>query len=478
MDAYILKTKKEVFPFYKTVLADLETPLSCYYKLKTAFPNSPSFLLESVESAGRLGRFSFIGFDPYCTFKTKGKKVIIEGAINKTFTAENPFEVLRDFMKLFHPDIIMKELRFSGGAVGYIGYDMVRFFEKLPDEKPYNLDISDMYFIIPTKLIIFDNFSHKMTLVSLSYDKKSKNNSSLNLLYEILKKPIKINKKQTLIFKELKYLLKKEEFEEMVKKAKEYICSGDIIQVVLSQRFKAEVRAEGLDLYRALRVINPSPYMFYLDFIDYNLIGSSPEILVRLENNEVEIRPIAGTRKRGETYEEDLKLQEELLNDSKERAEHVMLVDLGRNDIGRIAKTGSVSVPEFMVIEKYSHVMHIVSSVKGILRDGLDAFDVFKATFPAGTVTGAPKIRAMEIIEELEHEKREFYAGGVGYFSFNGNMDFCITIRTMLKKGNNVYIQAGAGIVADSIPENEYMETINKAKALTKSIVELKEILE
>lgn len=480
-----IKMKRyEVYPFYKTVLADLETPLSCYCKLKKAFPSSPSFLLESVESVGRLGRFSFIGFDPFCVFKSKGKKVFIEGQINQELLTENPFEFLRDFFKRFLPHKLMKDLRFSGGAVGYVGYDVVRFFEKLPDFLPHNLNIYDMCFILPKKLVIFDNFTHKMTLINLSYveNKNSVDHElelkNLNLLYNILKQPLKRSKKKSFQFKNLKNLLKKEEFEEIVIKAKEYICNGDIIQVVLSQRFKAEVKADGLDLYRALRVINPSPYMFFLDFIDYNLIGSSPEILVRLENNEVEVRPIAGTRKRGETYEEDLFLEEELLNDSKEKAEHVMLVDLGRNDIGRIAKIGSVTVPEFMTIEKYSHVMHIVSSVKGILKEGLDAFDVFKATFPAGTVTGAPKIRAMEIIEELEKEKREFYAGGVGYFSFNGNMDFCITIRTMLKKGKNIYVQAGAGIVADSIPENEYMETINKAKALTKSITELKEILE
>ncbi|MCX7991947.1 MAG: anthranilate synthase component I family protein, partial [Proteobacteria bacterium] len=261
-------------------------------------------------------------------------------------------------------------------------------------------------------------------------------------------------------------------------KAKEYICNGDIIQVVLSQRFSAKAEVNSLDLYRALRVINPSPYMFFLDYNDYALIGSSPEILVRLENNLVEVRPIAGTRKRGETEEEDKRLEEDLLSDTKEIAEHIMLVDLGRNDVGRIAKVGTVSVPDFMTIERYSHVMHIVSSVKGVIKDNLDAFDVFKATFPAGTVTGAPKIRAMEIIEELEPEKREFYAGGVGYFGYNGNMDFCITIRTMLKKKNKIFIQAGAGIVADSVPENEYFETINKAKALFKALTDLKEIIE
>lgn len=476
--------KLHVYPFFKTYLADLDTPLSCYYKLKNAYPDKPSFLLESVESAGRLGRYSFIGFDPFCTFKSKGKKVIIQGSINEEFFTDNPFEVLRDFTKKFSPHKTMEELRFSGGAVGYVGYDMIRFFEKLPDISPHRLDIYDMFFMFPKKLVIFDNFTHKMTIVSLNYSDKSstcpssKEIEELNAIHNILKSPIKFTKKSKFSIGNIKCLTQKKDFEKMVEKAKEYICNGDIIQVVLSQRFEANVTADGLDLYRALRVINPSPYMFFLDFCDYSLIGSSPEILVRLENNEIEVRPIAGTRKRGRTLEEDKFLEEELLNDKKECAEHVMLVDLGRNDIGRIAKIGSVTVPEFMIIERYSHVMHIVSSVKGQLRDGMDAFDVFKATFPAGTVTGAPKIRAMEIIEELENIKREFYAGGVGYFGFNGNMDFCITIRTMLKKGKSVYIQAGAGIVADSLPENEYNETLNKAMALMKSITDLKEILE
>lgn len=476
--------KMHVYPFFKTYLADLDTPLSCYYKLKTAYPDKPSFLLESVESAGRLGRYSFIGFDPFCTFKSKGKKIVIEGLFKEEFLEEDPFEVLRDFVKNFIPHKIMDELRFSGGAVGYVGYDIVRFFERLPDISPHKLDIYDTFFIIPQKLVIFDNFTHKMTLVSLSYSNKpsyqpsTKDVEELNKIHNILKSPLKVRKKNKFSIGNIKNLTQKKDFEKMVEKAKEYICNGDIIQVVLSQRFEADVTAEGLDLYRALRVINPSPYMFFLDFCDYSLIGSSPEILVRLENNEIEVRPIAGTRKRGKTLEEDKFLEQELLDDKKECAEHVMLVDLGRNDIGRIAKIGTVTVPEFMIIEKYSHVMHIVSSVKGLLREGMDAFDVFRATFPAGTVTGAPKIRAMEIIEELEDLKREFYAGGVGYFGFNGNMDFCIAIRTMLKKRNKVFIQAGAGIVADSIPENEYNETLNKAMALIKSITDLKEILE
>lgn len=367
-------------------------------------------------------------------------------------------------------------IRFPGGAVGYIGYDTIRFFEKIPDIKPKNLSIYDMFFMFPENLIIFDNFTHRMYILVLSPNEKPDGNSITEIL-NLLRSPLRQKSSKKLTIGELKSNLSKKQFEDMVVKSKEYICNGDIIQVVLSQRFNAKIDVNPLDLYRALRVINPSPYMFFLDFNDYSLIGSSPEILVRLENNLVEVRPIAGTRKRGETEEEDKRLEEELLSDTKEIAEHIMLVDLGRNDVGRIAKIGTVTVPDFMTIERYSHVMHIVSSVKGVIKEGLDAFDAFKATFPAGTVTGAPKIRAMEIIEELEPEKREFYAGGVGYFGYNGNMDFCITIRTMLKKKDKIYIQAGAGVVADSIPENEYFETINKAKALFKSLTDLKEII-
>ncbi len=383
---------------------------------------------------------------------------------------------MRSILKSFSLTDVPLNIRFPGGAVGYIGYDTIRFFEKIPDIKPKNLGIYDMFFIFPENLIIFDNFTHKMYIIVLSpYETKNESDSDI---LRLLRSPMRQRGSSKFSFEELKSNFTKELFQEKVSKAKEYICNGDIIQVVLSQRFNVKAEVNSLDLYRALRVINPSPYMFYLDFNDYSLIGSSPEILVRLENGIVEVRPIAGTRKRGETEEEDKRLEEELISDTKEIAEHIMLVDLGRNDVGRIAKIGTVTVPDLMTIERYSHVMHIVSSVKGVIKEGVDAFDVFKATFPAGTVTGAPKIRAMEIIEELEPEKREFYAGGVGYFGYNGNMDFCITIRTMLKKRDNIYIQAGAGVVADSVPENEYYETINKAKALFKSLTDLKQIIE
>lgn len=467
----------KISPVFKTILADIDTPVSCFMKLKQAMPDSPAFLLESVESKDRHGRYSFIGIDPLVTFKSKDKRVIITGHVNMEFESQNPFEQLEELMSLFSIEQMPEELRFPGGAVGYIGYGMIRFFERMPDFRSRKLNIDDMFFIFPRKMVIFDNYTHKMMLVVFDVNSKD-SEKELKKLYNTIRTPLKKEVRKGFTIGKMKSNTKEEEFKEMVLKAKEYICSGDIFQVVLSQRFSMEVDCDDLNLYRALRVINPSPYMFFLDLVEFSLIGSSPEILVRLENKQVEVKPIAGTRKRGATSAEDMLLEEELLNDEKELAEHTMLVDLGRNDVGRVAKIGTVSVPEFKTVEKYSHVMHIVTSVTGELREGLSAFDVFKATFPAGTVSGAPKIRAMEIIEELEKEKREFYAGGVGYFGFNGNMDFCITIRTMLKKGKKVYFQSGAGIVADSVPENEYIETINKAKALLMSITNLKEIME
>ncbi len=475
-----------VVPFCRDILADLDTPLSCYMKLKKAFPSSPSFLLESAEARDRLGRYSFIGFEPFLVFKSIDKKVFMSGVIEGEFEVPNPFLALKDIMERLKGFGFSDDIGRFSGAVGYVGYDVVQFFEKLPDSNARTLNIYDMYFIFPRKLIIFDNYTRKMSLFVFKIADEDASLQAhhedglkeLDALQEIIRSPIVPEPERELSVKMMDGNTSKEEFEEMVLQAKKYIHGGDIIQVVLSQRFNMEINVDSLSLYRALRVVNPSPYMFLLDYVDYSLIGSSPETLVKLENGEVEVRPIAGTRRRGKDREEDKQLEKELLADEKERAEHTMLVDLGRNDVGRIAATGSVTVPEFMGVERYSHVMHIVSSVKGTLREGMDAFDVFQATFPAGTVSGAPKIRAMEIIEELEKEKREFYAGCVGYFAYNGDMEFCITIRSLLKKQNRVYIQAGAGIVADSAPDKEYAETIHKAQALVKSIIELREIID
>ncbi|MCX7965119.1 MAG: anthranilate synthase component I [Syntrophorhabdaceae bacterium] len=461
----------------KEFIGDLDTPLSCYIKLKQVFSKKPSFLLESVEQKERLGRFSIIGFEPFLTFKSIDKKVILNGLIEDEFETDNPFYILKDILKKFDIPSNANGLGCFGGATGHVNYDMVRFFEKIPDISKGHIDTFDMYFVIPEKIIVFDNFTRKIHLVNIKPDLESENHTGLNELYKIICESVALKRGACFTIKELHHVISKKDFETMVKKAKEYIYRGDIIQVVLSQRFEIETDIDSISLYRALRIINPSPYMFLLEYPEYSLIGSSPETMVRLEGSDVEVRPIAGTRKRGKTNKEDEELEKELLSDEKELAEHTMLVDLGRNDVGRIASIGTVNVSELMNIERYSHVMHLVSSVKGKIKDGLDAFDVFRATFPAGTVTGAPKIRAMEIIEELEREKRGFYAGAVGYFALNGDMDFCIAIRTFLKKDKKVYIQAGAGVVADSVPEREYMETIYKAQGLIKSIMEIKEII-
>ncbi|MEE9316435.1 MAG: anthranilate synthase component I, partial [bacterium] len=372
--------------------------------------------------------------------------------------------------------------RFYGGAVGYIGYDMVKFIEDIPSTNPDDLDLPDCKFIFTDNLLIFDHVAHTIKVVSCVHlDREKSNLKTLyneacrkieKLITKLRKKPKKQPKvrrsRSSKIVTQSNFT--RNSFEKIVERAKEYIRAGDIIQTVLSQRLQTKVSAHPFDIYRALRVINPSPYMYYLSLGGMNLVGSSPEILVRQEGRRVEVRPIAGTRPRGKDEFEDKKLERELLKSSKERAEHLMLVDLGRNDIGRVCEYGSVKVPELMVIERYSHVMHIVSGVVGKLKRGMDSFDVLRACFPAGTVSGAPKVRAMEIIEELENLRRGPYAGAVGYFSFQGNMDMAITIRTILIKGKEAFLQAGAGIVADSIPKNEYEETINKAKALFEAI--------
>jgi anthranilate synthase component 1 len=371
--------------------------------------------------------------------------------------------------------------RFYGGFVGFMGYDMVRFMEKLPSHNPDDLKIPDSLFMMTDTILIFDHVDHKIKVVSNAHVKTDPSRAYDEAIKKIdriaadLKRPpckelytSSGSKKRS----PLKFTsnFTRKEFEDLVRKAKEYIRKGDIIQVVPSQRLQTPVSAHPFQIYRALRSINPSPYMYYLKMGDFSLVGSSPEIMVRCEDGKVELRPIAGTRKRGKSAEQDEKLARELLDDPKERAEHIMLVDLGRNDVGRVCDFNTVKVTELMTIEKYSHVMHIVSDVSGRLNKGKDVFDVMRATFPAGTVSGAPKIRAMEIIDELENTRRKTYAGCVGYFSFSGNLDCCITIRTILIKNKVAYIQAGGGLVADSVPAREYQETMNKAKALVRAI--------
>jgi anthranilate synthase component 1 len=485
-----LSAKGNLVPVYREILADTETPVSAALKLG----GSPSFLLESMIGGEKWARYSFLGSRPSRIIKGRGNKVEIRDAkagIQK-YESENPFEIVKKEIGAYNPVDVPGLPRFYGGLVGYIGYDMVRFFEKIPSGKKPGIKLPDMFLMSTDTVMIFDNLKGKIKVVSNAYlDSKSPEEAyrdaeeKIETIISNLKKarPAGKRKGRDLSFATINHSERhlsfsgyessfagKEAFEEAVTQCKEYILAGDIIQAVLSQRFERETGIDPFNIYRALRVINPSPYMYYIDMGDAQVVGSSPEILVRLEGEKILLRPIAGTRKRGETEEEDQSLEAELKRDPKERAEHIMLVDLGRNDVGRVAETGSVKVTELMAVEKYSHVMHLVSSVEGVLKKGLDAFDVLGACFPAGTVTGAPKVRAMEIIEELEPIRRGPYAGAVGYLSYSGNMDTCITIRTLIVKGKKVFVQAGAGIVADSVPEKEYAETVNKAMGMMKAV--------
>lgn len=475
-----LSKKGNLIPVYREILTDFETPLSAFTKIDKS---NYSFLLESVEGGERLARYSMLGSNPSLVFSSKGKKITLsEGRISTSFTTKtDPIDELKKILKKYKYVKVKGLPRFCGGLVGFFGYDMVRFVEDLPSKNPDDINLPDSVFMLTDTLLIFDHVDHKIKVVSnvhvtgdaaLDYEKTI---VTIDKIANYLKTPLSKSESMYGVKKGsrqniLKSNFTKKEYENVVKKTKEYIRKGDIIQAVPSQRLNISINCHPFQIYRALRSINPSPYMYYLKLGNFFLVGSSPEIMVRCEDGLVEVRPIAGTRRRGATEQEDAKLIKELLSDPKERAEHIMLVDLGRNDIGRVCEYKSVKVSELMVVEKYSHVMHIVSDVSGKLKKGKDAFDVMRATFPAGTVTGAPKVRAMEIIEELENTRRGPYAGSVGYFSFSGNLDTCITIRTIVIKENTAYIQAGGGVVADSKPEKEYQETLNKAKALLKAI--------
>jgi anthranilate synthase component 1 len=468
-----------LIPVYTEVYADLETPVSAYLKLRRG---ENTFLLESVEGGTQVGRYSFLGRDPSIIFEARGGKVTIRrGSRVTTIESADALGELKKLTEEFVPVSDPALPPFAGGAVGYIAYDAVRQLESLPETNPDDLGVPDMLFMFTDTIVAFDNVSHKLTVM---HNLQARPGDNLDLLYDqaagVLRQILADLRRQLPEAQRQNGRVQGEEhpnsnferqnFLEAVRTCKDYIQRGDIIQAVLSQRLDSTFAGDAFSLYRALRIVNPSPYMFYLHFGDTKLVGASPEIHVRSFGGDVTIRPIAGTRARGVTVEEDMRLEKELLADEKERSEHLMLVDLARNDIGRVCRYGSVRVTEFMVVERYSHVMHIVSDVGGALEENRDAFDLIAATFPAGTVSGAPKIRAMEIIEELEPTRRGPYAGLVGYFSFNGNFDSCITIRTMLVSGDRVYVQAGAGIVADSIPEREYEETLNKAQALFRAI--------
>ena len=473
-----LSKKGNLIPVYKEILADTDTPVSAFMKLNNS---KNCFLLESVEGGEKWARYSFIGLNPSLIFKSRGEKVtLIKNSKKEVIESSNPLSILQGIMRQFKPVELEGLPRFYGGAVGFMSYDMVKFFEDLPDTVKDDTDWNDSYFMITDTLVIFDNLKHNVKVVCnvhLDHDKTDINkqykkaietiDQIIALLNRPLKNPVIDSSNKSL---RIRSNLKKDDFKDIVNKAKKYIRAGEIIQVVLSQRFETDLNTDPFKLYRSLRMVNPSPYMYYLKMDKDIIVGSSPEVLVRLENDEIFLRPIAGTRPRGKDEKEDLDLENSLKKDPKEIAEHIMLVDLGRNDVGRVSKMGHVRVDDFMVIERYSHVMHLVSSVYGILKKGKNAFDVLAASFPAGTVSGAPKIRAMEIIDELEKHRRGPYSGSVGYFGFSGNMDFCITIRTMLVKNNKIHIQAGAGIVMDSKPENEFLETQNKAKGMIKAI--------
>ena len=467
-----------LIPVSSEFLADTETPVSIYLKVRN---RSYSYLLESADGGKIWGRYSFIGYMPSMTVIAREREVEIREGEEKRIIKDvsNPLEVLRELSRRFKPALSPHLPPFQGGFVGYVNYDLVGKWESLPVIAPENPGDPVCIFTFCRRLIIFDHLTHHITVVAYAFldevdhletaygNARDEVNETMRLLK---RPPSSVSDNDALSLTGLTSNFTKNDFEAAVQKAKEYIAAGDAIQVVLSQRFSGEVSGDDFFLYRNLRSINPSPYMFYLNFGSTRLIGASPEILARLTDGRIEVRPIAGTRPRGKTAKEDQTLEEELLADPKERAEHIMLVDLGRNDVGRVALPGSVTVPRLMEVERYSHVMHIVSRVEGSLGDDMDAFDLFMATFPAGTVSGAPKIRAMEIISELEPTQRGPYAGAVGYFGFNGNMDFCITIRTIAVKGNRLAIQVGAGIVADSSPDKEYEETMRKGDAMFKAI--------
>lgn len=459
---------------------DLETPLSFFRRLDK---DNYAFLLESVEGSERWARYSFLGTRPFLVFKSRGKHVeIIENGEKRSFTADHPLQVLEKLLKEYRPVIVEGVPPFFGGALGYVAYDAVEQFHRIPNPKSDPIGMPEMFFIFVQTLVAFDNLRHTIKIIdNVRLNGKVNLRQAYNqatarvdrLIASLEKNPTGVQARSVregASERNVRSNLTPPAFRATIRKAKDYIEAGDIIQVVLCQRLETQTRADPFEIYRALRFINPSPYMFYLELDKLRVIGSSPETMVRLTGQTIELRPIAGTRRRGATPEEEKALEAELLSDPKERSEHIMLVDLGRNDVGRVAEVGSVEVNELMLIERYSHVIHLVSNVRGKIAQGKSGFDLFVSSFPAGTVSGAPKVRAMQIISELEPEKRGLYAGAVGYFSYNGNLDTCIVIRTILMRGKKAFIHAGAGIVADSDPEKEYQETMNKARAMLKAI--------
>lgn len=475
-----LATQGNVIPVYTDLMADFETPVSAYAKLKDA---GPSYLLESVEGGENLSRYSFIGCRPRKIFVCGAQTTEIRtpGRPTQTVpTPPDPLQLIEEEMRSHRPVAIPGLPRFTGGAVGFIAYEYVTRIEPTVPAVPQDeLGVPLLYFLLSDSLLIFDRAKQTLRLcvnAHVTSDSAAAYRAAvteLNELYALLRHPSTLAPAPLVDAPKLTVPpgnFTPAAFEQVVVDGKEFIRAGDIIQFVPSQRFTRPFTKSPLDLYRALRTVNPSPYMFILEAGDFSIVGASPEVHVRLTDGLVEIRPIAGTRKRGATHAEDLSLEKELLADEKERAEHLMLVDLARNDIGRVCRFGSVKVPEMMVIERYSHVMHIVSQVEGQIAPDKTAYDLMRATFPAGTVSGAPKIRAMQIIAQYEPSQRGIYAGALGYVGYDGNMDTCIMLRTALLKNGQIHIQAGAGVVADSVPASEYQETVSKASALLKAV--------
>ncbi|HYQ87072.1 MAG TPA: anthranilate synthase component I [Bacteroidota bacterium] len=470
-----------VIPISKRTLADMLTPVSAYLRLREG--SASSFLFESVEGGELVARYSFIGRDPIAILKCRNGITTIQEFRQPGPTpvardsSENFFDIVDNFVGRYRQPHLPSLPRFRGGLVGFIGYDAVRFIEKIPSTVTNEAGLDDSILCLFTSIIVFDHHRHEIvTIVNVLVDGQTglrglyeRAQEEIRRLESLLQKTPRIQKFHAHTGR-LVEETGRDGFVSVVKKAKQYITDGDIFQVVLSRRFTTPIEGDAFNAYRALRVINPSPYLYYLDYNGFKVIGSSPEILVRMENGTAEVYPIAGTRRRGNTEAEDAGLERELLADEKERAEHIMLVDLGRNDLGRVCEIGTVKVDQLMTVVRYSHVMHLASRVTGVVMPGKSCVDVLKAAFPAGTVSGAPKIRAMEIIDELETTRRAIYAGGVGYFDFSGNMDMCIAIRTMFALNGRMYLQAGAGIVADSNPVAEFEETTNKARALVEAL--------
>lgn len=484
-----LSSTYNVIPVAHTFIADTETPVSAFLKLRQP---AGCFLLESAERGLQLGRYSFLGIKAWESVRLSGQTVTVRrGGVDTQYDlaeyAPDPFAFMAYHLQRYRVPPLESLPPFVGGAVGYFGYDCIRYVERLPSAPPDDLGLPDMAFLLTDVIVVFDHLRHTITLLTNIFvedepDLEVAYRDAVERLAEVkdrLRAPVPPPRwelgrttggRDSEQDFDVKSNFSRDRFLEAVARAREYIHAGDAFQIVLSQRFECPVRVGGFSIYRGLRAVNPSPYMYYLAFRDFEIVGSSPEPLVTVTGRRVETRPIAGTRPRGTTPAEDAALAQEMLSDEKERAEHVMLVDLGRNDLGKVCKPGSVKVADFMQVERYSHVMHIVSSVVGELRDGLGAADALRAVFPAGTVSGAPKVRAMQIIDELEPTRRGPYAGAIGYLSYSGDLDSCIYIRTVLVRNGRAYIQAGAGIVADSEPEKEFVETQNKARAMFRAI--------